>query len=102
MVLAPEPGATVGLGGLEVSIRFPDGESVAPETLRVLLNGADVTGELTRGENGAYGWLYELLEGENVLRIEVFGRSPWLPSTLFEQTREVHVRMRPRPDLQRG
>ena len=101
-VIEPLPGATVGIGGVEVFIRLsPRGDS-ASETLRVLLNGADVTDELTIGENGAYGELHALLDGENVLRVEVFGRAPWSRARLFEQAREVRIRHRRRLDAHRG
>jgi hypothetical protein len=97
-VLRPEPGARVGLEGIELLVRFPSwplGELAASETFRVLLNGADVTDSLTTGENGAYGHLSGLLEGDNVLRLEIFGRMPWRPDSLFEQSRELRIRMRP-------
>jgi hypothetical protein len=101
-VLSPRPGAVVGLEGVEVLVRFRPGEATAPETFRALLNGADVTDLFQTGENGAYGRLHALLEGENVLRIEVFGRAPWRRGRWFEQAREVHVRLRPPLDASRG
>jgi hypothetical protein len=101
-VVAPAAGDTVGLAGIEVLVRFPLGERIVPETFRALLNGADVTDSLAVGANGAWGRLHGLLEGENVLRLEVFGRTPWRPDSLFEQSREVVVRMRPPLDLDRG
>jgi hypothetical protein len=52
---SPQRGEVVGAEGLEVVVRFPVIERVAPETFRVLLNGADVTEDFTTGENGAYG-----------------------------------------------
>jgi hypothetical protein len=100
-ILSPAPGATVDLGGVELLVRFADG-AAAPETFRVLLNGADVSDRLTTGDNGSYGKLLELLPGPNVLRFEVFGRIPWARAQLFEQSREVLVRMRPPLDLDRG
>jgi hypothetical protein len=102
-VVSPAPGEVVGIEGLQVWVRFPSGGRIAPETFRVLLNGADVTEAIATGENGAYGELHGLLEGENVLRLEVFGRAPGCArSLLFEQTRVVHVRMRPPLSLHRG
>ena len=97
-VLEPAPGATVGLEGVELLVRFPTsplGELAVSETFRALLNGADVTDSLTTSENGAYGQLSGLLEGDNVVRLEIFGRTPWSRDSLFEQARELRVRMRP-------
>jgi hypothetical protein len=105
-VVAPAPGAQIGVDGVELLVRFPSddplGESPLAETFRALLNGADVTDSLTTGQNGAYGQVSGLLEGENVLRLEIFGRTPWRPGSLFEQAREVRIRMRPPPNLDRG
>ena len=104
-LVSPRPGTLVGIGGVELILRFPrdiPGGGAVAETLRVLLNGADVTNTLTIGENGAYGLLPELLDGENVLRLEVSGRSPWRSHRLFEQVREVRVRHRPRLDWNRA
>ncbi len=93
-IISPSPGDIVGIEGVEVFVRLSPGGRVMPETMRVLLNGADVTAALTTGENGAYGKLHALLDGENVLRVEVFGRVPWGEGRLFEQSREVVVRLR--------
>lgn len=104
-VVLPRPGAVVGVEGVELIVRLPadlPGGGAVWETLRVLLNGADVTDELTTGENGAYGVLPALLDGENVLRFEVFGRTPWRSARLFEQVREVRIRHRPRLDWNRA
>ena len=100
-VVSPRPGATIGLDGIEVLVQFPQVEA-ASETFRALLNGADVTDLLTTGENGCYGKLLGLLPGDNVLRLEVFGRVPWSDDQLFEQSREVRVRMRPPQNLDQG
>jgi hypothetical protein len=100
-VLAPRPGAQVGLGGIELLVRFPT-EVALGETFRALLNGADVTELLTTGENGCQGRLVDLLPGENRLRLEIFGRLPWAPQRLFEQSRELRIRMRPPLELDRG
>jgi hypothetical protein len=70
----PVQGDRVPLGGLAVVVEFPDRDRVIPGTLRCLLNGTDLTGGLTRGDNGAAGSLYPLREGRNLLRIEVFGK----------------------------
>lgn len=101
-VEAPAPGAVVGPAGLEVMVRFTDEERVAPETFRVLLNGADVTESFTTGENGSVGRLHSLLDGENRLRAEVFGRSRLAPWLLVEQGHEVRVTHRRPLDLDRG
>ena len=100
-VVSPKPGITVGLEGIEVLVQFPE-QGAAPETFRALLNGADVTDLLTTGENGSYGKLFGLLPGDNVLRLEVFGRVPWSDDQLFEQSRDVRVRMRPPQHLDQG
>lgn len=65
------------LGALEVLVRFPNEGRVVPETFRCLLNGRDVTEQLTVGRNGVGGSVYPLHEGRNRLRVEVFGRSWW-------------------------
>lgn len=70
----PISGTRVPFGGLAVLVEFPDRERVIPGTLRCLLNGADLTVGLTRGDNGAAGSLYPLREGRNLLRVEVFGK----------------------------
>ena len=100
-VVSPEPGATIGVDGIEVLVQFPT-DAVAAETFRALLNGADVTDLLTTGENGCYGQLVGLLPGDNLLRLEVFGRVPWSDDQLFEQSREVRLRMRPPQNLDQG
>ena len=101
-VVKPAPGAVVGVGGVEVMVRFPAEERVAVETFRVLLNGADTTGEFITGANGAYGRLHGVLDGENVLRFEVFGRRWWLPAMLLEEAREVRFLVRLPQNLDRG
>ena len=83
-VAAPPDQERVGLEGVEVLVRFAR-ERVEAATFRVLLNGADVTGELEVATNGASGRLVGLLDGPNHLRFEVFGRSPWPPGLLVEE-----------------
>lgn len=99
---SPRVGDVVGNEGLEVVVRFPEVERVAPETFRVLLNDADVTDVFTTGENGAYGRLFALLDGENVLRVEVFGKPCWPPGLFFEYDREARVLHRRPLDVNRG
>jgi hypothetical protein len=101
-VVQPAPGTVVGAAGVEVMVLFPPGSRVAVDTFRVLLNGADATSEFTTGTNGAYGRLHELLDGENRLRFEVFGRRWWLPGWLVEEAREVRFLVRQPQDLDRG
>ncbi len=98
----PEPGEVVGLTGVQVLVSLPVDGRVEPSTLRVLLNGADVTHALETARNGAAGRVQGLLDGENVLRVEVFGRRPWLPAGWIETSREVRVLFRPPLDLDRG
>jgi hypothetical protein len=99
---APRAGEVVGPRGLEVMVRFTDGERVAPETFRVLLNGADVTESFTTGENGSVGRLHSLLDGENHVRAEVFGRSRLVPWLLVEEADEISIVHRRPLDLDRG
>lgn len=88
-VISPGAGERVGIEVLEVMVRFPHQERTRHETLRVLLNGADVTSAFTTADNGAVGELYALVEGENVLEVSVFGTS-WLGrDRLVEHTRTV-------------
>ncbi len=100
-IVSPQPGETIGLGGIELLVQFPR-TGAASETFRALLNGADVTDLLTTGENGCYGHLLGVLPGDNLLRLEIFGRVPWSDGQLFEQSREVRVRMRPPQNLDQG
>jgi hypothetical protein len=99
---SPKAGEVVGTRGLEVVVRFPEISRVAPETFRVLLNGADVTDAFTTGENGAYGRLFALLDGENVLRVEVFAVSCWPPGLFFEYEREARIVYRRPLDVNQG
>lgn len=96
-ILSPRPGQRVGPEGVEVMLRFrDDADPLASATFRALLNGADVTPELTTAENGAVGRLHGLLDGDNILRVEVFVRSSglfaWLDrGWLTHESREVHI-----------
>jgi|SRR4029453_13313132 hypothetical protein len=100
-VLTPASGDHVGIGGIDLLVKFPP-EVAFGETFRALLNGADVTDQLTTGENGSSGRLVDLLPGENRLRLEIFGRVPWAPDEVFEQSRELRIWMRPPIELDRG
>ncbi len=99
---SPEPGAVVGLSGIELLVNYRPDARVEASTLRVLLNGADVTDRLETARNGASGRLQGLLDGENRLRVEVFVRRPWLPGGWVESVREVPVLYRPPQDSDRG
>jgi hypothetical protein len=101
-IVSPRPGEVVGLEGVLVVVRVRDDERAAPRNLRVLLNGADVTEELETGQNGAVGRLFGVLDGENLLRIEVEAASWWADGRRLECAREVRFRARPPLDANRG
>ena len=90
---SPGPEGWRPLGGLQVLVHFPRQDRVAPETFRCLLNGEDVTSQLSVGRNGAGGHVYPLREGRNELRVEVFGRG-WWPERYFLDATRVEVRAR--------
>jgi hypothetical protein len=98
---SPLGGQIVAEGGVDVFVSFRDAERVAPGTFRCLLNGRDVTADLTQGRNGAVGSLIGAIEGDNHLRVEVFGRSAWL-DRFVEDADEVSFRVRPLVNLDRG
>jgi hypothetical protein len=100
-VTSPARGQILSQSGVEVLVRFPRAERVAPGTFRCLLNGRDITRELTRGENGAAGAVLGAQEGENHLRVEVFGRGAWL-DRFYEDAEEVTFRVRPLPFFDRA
>lgn len=97
----PSHGDSVPMGGLPVLVAFPHSGSVAIETFRCLLNEHDVTDQLTVGSNGAAGSLVGLVEGENRLRIEVFGRG-WWASRYYEDARTIEIYVRPFPSIDRA
>ncbi len=97
-VRLPQSGQSVAVGSIEVLIGFPLGDRVAVESFRCTLNNRDVTELLTVGRNGAGGSVYGLVEGENRLRIEVFGSS-WWGSRYFLDSRTVVFRALPLPSL---
>jgi hypothetical protein len=99
-VQSPRPGEAIGVQGLELLARFAPGRGVEPATVRVLLNGADVTPACVAGRNGVHGLLHGLLEGENRLRVEAFARAPG--GLLVERSREVRVFFRPPLGFDRG
>ena len=93
-VQAPLEGEVVGIGGVEVMIRFPRERGVEAHTFIALLNGADVTQEFTTGKNGAIGRLFGVLDGENTLHFEVQGDRGGAPDRLLRDTREVRFLVR--------
>lgn|GEM_PF-3263403 len=97
---APRAGERIGIGGLELLVRF-DGR-VEPSTVRVLLNGADVTAACVTASNGVHGRLHGLLDGENRVRVEAFARARWPAGLLVAQAREVRVWFRPPTGFDRG
>jgi hypothetical protein len=99
---SPRPGEVIGIEGVEVVVGFEAEAGVEPATFRALLNGADVTPGFVTAENGAWGRVHALLDGENVLRVEVFGRPAWARGVLVEAHREVRVVHRRPLDADRG
>ena len=97
-VEAPEHGSEVAVGAVDLVIEFAGGERVAVETFQCLLNGLDVTESLTVGRNGAVGEIVGLREGDNRIRLRVFGRSLW-SDRFVDEERDFVVRVRPIPFL---
>ena len=100
-IRAPAPDQAVAQGGVEIIVHFPAADRTASDTFRCLLNGRDVTLSLTRGENGAAGSVLGAIEGENWVRVEVFGR-PWWGGPWLEDAQEVRFRVRPLPTMDRA
>jgi hypothetical protein len=96
----PGPLAEVPVGAVDVLVDFPDGSRIATETFECSLNGLDVTASLTVGRNGVAGQVVGLREGDNHIRLRVFGRSFW-SDRFVDEERElvVHVRSMPFLDL---
>ncbi|MFI5316936.1 MAG: hypothetical protein ACHQ6T_14645 [Myxococcota bacterium] len=97
-VETPADALEVPVGAVDVLIEFPDGERVAVETFECLLNGQNVTDSLTVGKNGAAGEVVGLREGDNRIRLRVFGRSFWNDHFVDEE-RDFVVRVRELPFL---
>lgn len=97
-VEAPEHGAEVAVGAIDLVIEFAGGERVVVETFQCLLNDLDVTESLTVGRNGAVGEIVGLREGDNRIRLRVFGRSLW-SGRFVDEERDFVVRVRPIPFL---
>ena len=83
----------VPIGAVDLEIEFPDRDRVAVETFECLLNGLDVTEGLTVGRNGAVGEIVGLREGENRIRVRVFGKSFW-GDRFVDEEHEFIVRVR--------
>ena len=101
-VVSPRPGEVVGLDGIRLIARVPVDRRVRPGSVRVFLNGADVTHQVITANNGAVGQLHGLLDGENVLRVEVEATSWWLDGRPWAAAREVRFLARRPLDLDRG
>jgi hypothetical protein len=97
-VTNPLPGDALADVALDVLVQFPHADRTRPETLRVELNGADVTDGFDVADNGAIGKVVLLVDGENRLHVRVFGRSWWPGSRLVEHTEEVRFRVERRID----
>jgi hypothetical protein len=97
-VQTPVEQLEVPVGAVDVLIEFPDSERVAVETFECLLNGQDVTDSLTVGKNGAAGEVVGLREGDNRIRLRVFGRSFW-SGDFVDEERDFVVRVRAIPFL---
>lgn len=76
---------------VEVLLRFPRSDRTRSETLRVLVNGADVTGGFDVASNGAIGDVVLLVDGENRLEVSVFGRAWWSRQRLVEHRVELRI-----------
>src|SRR5258706_1040564 len=97
-IQTPWEALEVPVGAVDVLIEFPDRDRVAVETFECLLNGLDVTESLTIGRNGAVGEIVGLREGDNRIRLRVFGKSFW-SDRFVDEDREFVVRVRPLPFL---
>ena len=94
----PEDQSEVPIGAVDLEIEFPDRDRVAVETFECSLNGLDVTEALTVGRNGAVGEIVGLREGDNRIRIRVFGKSFW-GDRFVDEERVFIVRVRAAPFL---
>jgi len=88
-------------GEVEIYVGFAPGGRVAWDTFRALLNGHDVTASMTLGRNGAHGKLLGLTEGQNQLRLQIFGRS-WWGGEYVEDEQVLLLPVAGRPDLDRA
>jgi hypothetical protein len=97
-IQTPSEALEVPVGAVDVLIEFPDRERIAVETFQCQLNGLDVTESLTIGKNGAAGEIVGLREGDNRIRLRVFGRSFW-SDRFVDEDRVFVVRVRALPFL---
>jgi hypothetical protein len=93
-VRTPEPDLELAVGAVDLLVSFVGGPRVAVETFECWLNDQNVTASLTLGRNGATGSIIGLHEGENRIRLRVFGRS-WWGDRYVEEERSLVVRVRP-------
>jgi hypothetical protein len=93
-ISGPGPGETLPNEAIEVFVHFPYADRTRHETLEVRLNGADVTDAFDIAGNGAYGSVVLVVDGDNELRVGVFGRSWWPGSRLVEHREVVRFRVR--------
>ena len=100
-VASPRPAQVLGQGGVRVLIRFPVAHRTAVASLRCLLNGIDVTSRLTLADNGATGSLWARRDGDQTLRVEVFGRT-WWGGAYYEDSVEFSFEVRRNPSLDRA
>jgi hypothetical protein len=91
---SPDSGVQMPMGGVPILVRFQGEGRVLPDTFRCLLNGEDVTHLLTVGVNGVAGTIYPLREGQNRLRVEVFGKTLWSGQYL-QDSFELPIQARP-------
>lgn len=93
-ITSPDPELVIGNEALEVFVHFPRPERTRAETLRVLLNGADVSDAFETAANGAYGSVVRVVDGDNWLRVGVFARPWWGGDALVEHSAELHFTVR--------
>jgi hypothetical protein len=93
-VQAPPADLELPVGAVDLLVSFVGGSRVAVETFECWLNDENVTGTLTLGRNGAAGAIVGLHEGENRIRLRVFGRS-WWGGEYVEEQRSLVVHVRP-------
>jgi hypothetical protein len=97
-VRSPSSSERYAPGAVQVLVAWSDAERIAPGTLRCLLNGRDVTHQLTVGSNGAAGRVFPVREGSNSLRLEVYARGLWA-ERYFEDHVDLDFQVRPAPRL---
>ena len=91
---SPEAGSSHAPGSVPVVVNIRSSERVAEGSFRCVLNGRDVTHQLTLGSNGAAGRVYPLRAGQNSLRIEIYAQGLWTPR-FYQDAIDVSFRVRP-------